>query len=170
MNIEIFWSMIEDSRQKSELNNEDQLGVLASSLSQLPPQSIEEFDRLLWMMMARAYRADLWEAASLAACGCTDDGFDDFRGWLIAQGKTTYERVLDDPDNLSDIVDKEERFNIFNGLTAIAQGVYERKTGHEISVSGYGEEVDLDRPLIPYNERSAKYPRIMAKLGDCADQ
>ena len=28
--------------------------------------------------------------------GCSDDTFDYFRGWLIAQGKETFEKVLDD--------------------------------------------------------------------------
>jgi hypothetical protein len=123
-------------------------------------------------MYARAYRADLWEAVSLAACGCTDDGFREFKGWLIAQGKTIYETVLYDPDNLADIVDRNQRFNIFHGrMTSIAQEAYEQKTGQEeIPESGYSETPDLGRPLIPHNERPSKYPRIMAKLGECNDE
>src|SRR5688572_29673398 len=122
MNIKIFWSIIEKHRQKGKTDIEAQLEAFTESLSQLPAEDIQEFDRLLWELMHRAYRADLWEAAWVAACGCTDDGFHEFQGWLISQGETIYESVLDDPDNLSDAVDKEQRFNIFNGgMTSVAE-------------------------------------------------
>ncbi|EKC76209.1 hypothetical protein LEA_04821 [human gut metagenome] len=35
--------------------------------------------------------------------GCSDDGFIDFRAWLIAQGKEVYMNALRDPDTLADI-------------------------------------------------------------------
>src|SRR5262249_9692600 len=148
-----------DSRQRNNFNIEGQLEALAESLSQLSIEEIEEFDRLLWMMMAHAHRADLWEAASLVACGCTDDSFHEFRGWLITQGQTIYGQVLDDPENLSDIVGKEQRRNIFDDrITSVAQEAYERQTGQEIPESGYREKIALGRRLVPYNERPAKYP------------
>ena len=37
--------------------------------------------------MDDSYRWDLWGAAYLANGGCSDDGFDYFRGWLIGQGR-----------------------------------------------------------------------------------
>lgn len=170
MNIELFWSLIEEARQQSEANIEKELELLAQALSSFSLGDIQEFDRIVWTMMARAYRADLWEAASLVAFGCTDDGFHDFRGWLIAQGQVIFEKVLEDPENLAEIVDKQHRDSIYDGrTTSIAAEVYEQKTGQEITESGYSEEIELGRPLIPYNERSAKYPRIRAKLGDWAD-
>lgn len=171
MNIEIFWSIIEKHRQKGRPDIKAQLEAFTDTLSQLPAEDIQEFDRLLWGLMYRAYRADLWEAAWVAACGCTDDGFHEFKGWLISQGETIYENVLADPDNLADFVDKEERFNIFNGgMTGIAAEAYERKTGQEIPETGYREKAELERPLTPHDQRPAKYPRIMANLGDCSEE
>ena len=51
--------------------------------------------------MNESYRWDLWSAAYLANGGCSGDGFDYFRGWLIGQGRTAYETVLADPDALA---------------------------------------------------------------------
>jgi hypothetical protein len=168
MDIEKFWSVIEDAHQASNGNLDKQLELLVELLSQLPAESIQEFDRLLWMIMARSYRADLWEAASVVACGCTDDGFHEFQGWLIAQGETIYEKVLDDPNNLANVVSKEQRFNIFNGrMTSIAQESYERKAGQDIPETGYRETVKLTRHLLPANERPTHYPLILAALGKC---
>jgi hypothetical protein len=166
MNVEMFWSLIEDARQQSEANIEKELELLAQALFPLSLDDIQEFDRILWTMMARAYRADLWEAASLVAFGCTDDGFHDFRDWLIAQGQIIFEKALEDPENLAEIVDKQHRDSIYDGrFTSIAAKVYEQKTGQEIPESGYREKVELERPLASDDESAAKYPRIIAKLG-----
>ena len=35
--------------------------------------------------------------------GCSDDGFDYFRGWLIVQGREVFEHVVADPDTLADL-------------------------------------------------------------------
>jgi hypothetical protein len=40
-------------------------------------------------------------AAYLVNGGCSDDGFEYFRGWLIMQGREVYERVVADPDVLA---------------------------------------------------------------------
>ncbi|OSP39974.1 hypothetical protein B7767_28795 [Streptomyces sp. 13-12-16] len=45
----------------------------------------------------------LWAAAYVINGGCSDDGFDYFRGWLIAQGRETFERVVADPDALAEL-------------------------------------------------------------------
>ena len=45
----------------------------------------------------------LWTAASLMCDGCSDDGFTDFRAWLIAQGKDAYMSALADPDSLAEL-------------------------------------------------------------------
>lgn len=168
MDIEKFWAVIEATHQTSHGNINQQLELLIETLSQFPAEIIQEFDRILWIFMARAYRADLWETVSVVACGCTDDGFHEFLGWLIAQGETMYEKVLDDPNSLADVVDKEQRFNIFNGrMTSIAQEAYEQKTGQDIPETGYRETVNLKRSLIPASERSSHYPRIFATFGKC---
>lgn len=42
-------------------------------------------------------------AASLILGGCSDDGFEYFRGRLIAQGREVFERSVADPDSLADL-------------------------------------------------------------------
>ncbi|MFF5157927.1 DUF4240 domain-containing protein [Streptomyces sp. NPDC000348] len=37
------------------------------------------------------------------ACSGSDDGFDCFRGWLIAQGREAFERMVTDPDALAEM-------------------------------------------------------------------
>ena len=51
---------------------------------------------MLQTFMQKSYLSSLWAAAYILMDGCSDDTFDYFRGWLIAQGKETFEKVLDD--------------------------------------------------------------------------
>jgi hypothetical protein len=164
--------MIEEARQQSEGSVAKQRELLIEALCELSTDEILEFNRILWSMMARAYRADVWNAAWLVACGCGDDAFDDFRNWLIAQGQVIYEKVLEDPENLADIVDKKERFNIFEGyMSRTAEMAYERKTQQRIPASGYSEKLVLvGDTLFSEEELPAKFPRIIDKIGGCDDE
>jgi hypothetical protein len=114
------------------------------------------------------------------SCGCGDDAFDDVRNWLIRQGQVNFEKVLIDPENLADIVPRKHRFDLGDvrvperdiTIANVAEVAYERKTGHPIPEHGYEERPVLigDELLLPEEEIPAKFPRIMAKIGECTDE
>jgi hypothetical protein len=54
-----------------------------------------------------AYRWDLWAAAYVINGGASDDGFEYFLGWLMAQGRMRWEATLTDPDSLASAVDAD---------------------------------------------------------------
>ena len=169
MDTRTFWMLIGTAHENSGGDMDKQLELLIDALSQLPDQELMGFDRLLWDMMAKAYRADLWEAAWVIGCGCGDDGFDDFRAWLISQGQNIYEEALRDPDSLADVVEKDRRFDTQDGrLATVASEAHERKTGHWKILVGYSAPLTLEGELGPETEvPPEKFPRIAAKLGDC---
>jgi hypothetical protein len=73
-------------------------------LACLPPTEIAAASQTVHDLMADSYRVDLWGAAHVIRLGgCSDDGFDFFRGWLIAQGRTVFERAVVDPDTLAEL-------------------------------------------------------------------
>ncbi|MGE7387019.1 DUF4240 domain-containing protein [Streptomyces sp. NPDC004126] len=72
-------------------------------LASRPVEEIVAAEQALWDLMADSYTQPLWAAAYLANGGCSDDGFDYFRGWLIAQGRDVFERVVADPDALAEL-------------------------------------------------------------------
>ena len=54
-------------------------------------------------LIAYSYRTRLWAAAYVINGGCSDDGFDYFRGWLIVQGRHVFEQAVVNPDALADL-------------------------------------------------------------------
>ena len=59
--------------------------------------------------------------------GCSDDGFIDFRAWLIAQGREVYFAALADPDSLADVVPYGDC--CFEQLSYVGDYAYEQLTG-----------------------------------------
>lgn len=108
MNLEQFWQIVAESRQDFDPghrdgNMEKQAKRLAQLLNALTARDVIEFDRIFTGLFHRAYRWDLWRAAYLIESGCSDDGFMDFRYWLISMGCDVFEAALADPDSLASV-------------------------------------------------------------------
>ncbi|MFF0598593.1 DUF4240 domain-containing protein [Streptomyces antibioticus] len=103
MNKDQFWQLIEAARdQASNPNNDEAVARETTSLlASRPVEEIVAAEEVLWDLMVDSYTNPLWAAAYLINGGCSDDGFDYFRGWLIAQGREVFERAVADPDALA---------------------------------------------------------------------
>jgi len=86
-----FWKIIDESRQRADGDLDKQVDMLRARLEQSEPEEIVQFDKLFREYWIRAYTWDLWAAAYIIGGGCSDDGFMDFRGWLIRA--RTYSRM-----------------------------------------------------------------------------
>jgi hypothetical protein len=102
---EQFWQLIEDARgQVTEPTDGDAVADRASTLlAALSPGEIIAAEQILWDLMGSSYRDSLWAAAYLINGGCSDDGFDYFRGWLITQGREAFDRAVAEPDALAEL-------------------------------------------------------------------
>jgi hypothetical protein len=80
---------------------------------------------------------DLWAAAYLINGGCSDEGFDSFRGWLVAHGRETVAQSVKAPDSLADMpvvraaADTGAAFEAGEVLS-IAAEAYAQATGEEM--------------------------------------
>jgi len=100
-----FWEHIRASKRKDP---EATVERLTKRLAKLPPDEIIDFEHCWYAVSAEAYFWDLWGAAYVINGGCSDDGFTDFRSWLILQGRDVFESALKHPDSLCDVVDPDE--------------------------------------------------------------
>ncbi|MER7762980.1 DUF4240 domain-containing protein [Streptomyces sp. NPDC097619] len=103
MNKEQFWNLIEEARAQEApgASGGSVAGRASALLGVLPVPAIAAAQRTLWEVLAEAYRMPLWAAAHVINGGCSDDGFDHFRGWLMLQGREVFERAVADPDALA---------------------------------------------------------------------
>lgn len=100
MTLDDFWAHIKATKRNDPDAHVDRL---VARLAKLPPDEILDFEHWWNEASDAAYRWDLWGAAYLMNGGCSDDGFIDFRSWLMLQGRAVYEAALKDPDSLADL-------------------------------------------------------------------
>jgi len=125
-----FWRLVEEAGRQSRGHIDRQVQILVEKLAELTPEEIIEFDSILDRLMALSYRRDLWAAAYIINGGCSDDGFEDFRGWLLAQGKDIFHEALEDPGTLVDRARFDEAEN--EDMLYAAKKAYQKKMGAEM--------------------------------------
>src|SRR5260221_3451452 len=168
----LFWSLMEQTKRVNTANRDEQTELLVQELVKLPAADIIAFDEIFSELNNDAYDWNLWAAAYIINCGCSDDGFMDFRAWLIGQGKITFEKALPDPQILADVVEHPFLTRPIH-LFAVASQAYKLKTRQEIPHM-------LPRPhirLIPTGDKwdesqtslREKYPKLYEKFGDCKE-
>lgn len=132
-----FWKLIEIARKRAR--GEDlweiaaqQAQHLTKALTQMTPQQVKDFALRFEDYMRLAYQAKLWDAAIIINGGCSDDGFEYFRGWLISMGENVYQEALRDPDTLARYVEDEIEAE---DILYCAYDAYKALTDKEINIS-----------------------------------
>jgi hypothetical protein len=135
-----FWTIIETASRKSKGDPDRAADDVRKQLLKLPPPEIEAFEHLLNDKLDAANSWDLWGAAYLINGGCSDDGFEYFRGWLVSCGRAVYDAAIDDPDSLADIVDPEEAEDGYEcePLLYVAHEVYKELADKEMAPGPMG--------------------------------
>lgn len=139
MNRDQFWEIIEQSRSQwdskvADGNMARQCEVLHTQLTALNQKELISFATHFYQVYDDAYRWDLWAAAYImGGGGCSDDGFLDFRDWLISMGRDVFEAAMKDPESLAKnaaLPGVEEVF--FQGFSYVAHRVHEEKFGEDL--------------------------------------
>ena len=125
VNKDTFWTLIDQAKEHKGSSNE----WLMEQLMDMGPEQARTFDTLARVYIDLAYQYGLWTAASvMEQCGCSDDGFIDFRTWLVGQGKEVYMAALKDPDSLAGAADYQNS-QLFDPLANMGDYAYEALTG-----------------------------------------
>ena len=102
MNKEEFWQTIESVNRLVPDGNQEMVSEkMREELLQHSRQDILDWYIIFHEYLNAAYRNDLWAACTALGAHASDDGFIDFRAWLISQGKKVYMDAMRDPDTLA---------------------------------------------------------------------
>jgi hypothetical protein len=178
MDREQFWELIEAARTAAGGDCQAQTVQLVAALGDRSVNEVLAWDRIQGDLMAESYRWDLWGAAYLINGGCSDDGFDYFRGWLLGQGHAIWQAALADPDSLADHPqvrvhrpDQEPYDSLqCEDILGVADDAYEALTGRKLTVKIAGKrppwpELDEDWDFDDAAEMRARYPRLWELCG-----
>ncbi len=134
MNKDVFWDMIHKARAECGGDLQRMEDNLIKTVSFMSPLDIRLYKDINDEYIRLADKSGVYAAGSaINGRYCSDDGFLDFRGWLISQGKEVYMKTLKNPDSLADVdavpLDGYYQWETF---TYIASEAYEEHTGEDI--------------------------------------
>jgi uncharacterized protein DUF4240 len=183
VDISAFWSIIETARASAGPDRPFHQ-VLADQLATRTEQEILDYQERFEDVHQALYRWDVWAAAYLIGCGCSDDSFMDFRAGLIAQGRDWYQKAVASPDSLADhpgvfgtVGSPWDNALFYEQVNYAASDAYQRVSGDEHAFwdalrsrgqrdrrpADMGEDFDFDDP----REMHRRLPRLAAFcLGD----
>ena len=131
MNKEQFWRIVEDVRSSADPRDQGAiLFALQEQLRKLPSAEIMEWQEIFQFYDDAAYRDELWAASGAMGAHCTDDGFMDFRSWLISQGRDVYMAALRDPESLAEVDTEGQSLN-FEEYAYVAPKAYAQRRAYE---------------------------------------
>lgn len=144
MTTDQFWKFIDAAREE-DADPESVAASVKATLEGLNAEEVLGFEQEMTKRHVESYRWDLWAVAYIVNGGCSDDGFDYFRGWLIAKGRHYFEAALADPVRAAD--DAELEANECADMLSVAPAVYKSKTGN------YPQRSDIPLPTEPAGKK-----------------
>lgn len=133
-----FWTLI--GQAKTDCGGQRAAAYwLRERLLAMGPEQALRFHCILHGYMELADKYGLWNAAILmSGDGCSAMKFEDFRAWLISQGRDAYLAALKDPDCLADVPD--DGGWQFTSLPYVGDMAHYRLTGRMAHVDVKPEE------------------------------
>ena len=173
MPAEQFWRII--ARASESAHDPDaQLNTLHSALRELTIEEIISFEVAFRSYLNKAYTWDLWGAAYVIHGGCSDDGFEYFRRWLVSRVRDIHAFALANPDILAqlDAQPGPEGAWEFEEIYSVAREVFKEKGGqgdvrdHAEPEAGLGGPGPSGEPFADDEEQLARrYPKLWQRFG-----
>lgn len=145
-----FWLIIDNSLKKSS-NQEEQEKILVDEIEQLSPKEMIGFRLRTDKLLYDTYNSEMWCAGYIMNGGCSDDGFEYFRCWLISRGKSTYYKTKSNPDYLINEIREESDFYDFESFWYVALTAFKNKSGKELY-----DYIDNDK----FKTNEGNYPKF----------
>ncbi|KUY25708.1 DUF4240 domain-containing protein [Elizabethkingia ursingii] len=127
----MYWSIIEKSLQNTN-SQDEQEQFLIREISKLTPKEMIGFRLRTDKLLFDTYNSEMWCAGYIMNGGCSDDGFEDFRNWIISRGKDTYYKAKQNPDSLITVTDDNAEMYFFESFWYVALEAFEQKTGEDL--------------------------------------
>lgn len=135
MNKEQFWNIVNEVHSSTDPRNQKEvLTALRDRLRNLPSEEILEWKQIFSFYQDAARRNDLWAASAAMGAHSSDDGFMDFRSWLISQGHDVYMSALKDPESLVSVNTDGQELNFEDYAYVPCKAYAERRAYEEMSV------------------------------------
>lgn len=169
MTEDIFWQLIDKARAANNSNFETQCVTLTELLTPYSAEDIIAFEHILREKIEEASSFPVMAAAFLVCSFISDDTYEDFRAWLIGQGKENFYKAIKNPDEAAALLTKEQALDLGGQyMLFVAVNAYLEKTGTDDDEAFYRliEHPDEKEIEQQWPETKEEYRKMLPKLFD----
>ncbi|MFT4062870.1 MAG: DUF4240 domain-containing protein [Edaphocola sp.] len=169
MNEELFWQLIDKARSAPNANFETQCVTLTEYLLAYTEEEIITFEEILREKIEEASSWRTMAASFVVRSFISDDEYEDFRAWLVGQGKTNFHKVLRDPNEICNIL-KPGQVKDMHGeyMLFVAVNAYLEKTDSDDDEAFYEKiEHPEEKEIVQtWPESKQEYRNLFPRLYD----
>ena len=127
---DIYWDIVDRSLIYKD-DQGKQIAFLTAEIEKLSPKQIVGFSLRTEKLLYDTYTSDMWCAGYIMNGGCSDDGFQYFRNWVISRGRSVYYKAKKHPDDLIEEVGEVIVYE-FEEFWYVAHVAFANKTGKNL--------------------------------------
>jgi hypothetical protein len=158
-----FWKLVDRLIGKTRGNLERFETAVDAHLKSLAAEEIEDFARHYGELQNEANTSGVLEAAYIIGCCESNDGFMDFRRWIVLQGRTAFHKIIQDPDYLGSYDRKsdpvEQWYCEYDPSRA-----YEEATGKELRRFDVAVYPDAEFDVDNQTKLAKRYPKLWKRM------
>ncbi|NVJ62435.1 MAG: DUF4240 domain-containing protein [Gammaproteobacteria bacterium] len=103
-----FWEIIESSGSPEKCSPEEQCENITEKLSGKSKNELVDFANIHRNILCKAYTWPMLKAGFVLISYVSDDVFEDFRNWVILNGKERFYNTLKNPDYIATYINVED--------------------------------------------------------------
>lgn len=165
----IFWELIDEARSAPNSNFETQCVTLTELLTEHSKEDIIAFEHMLREKIEEASSFRMMAATFLVCSFISDDTYEDFRAWLVGQGKNDFNKAIRNPDDIADMLSKHEARELGGEfMLFVAVNAYLEKTESDDDEAFYQliEHPDEKEIVQQWPESKNEYRKMLPRLFD----
>lgn len=157
-----FWEIIDASRQPKPTDLSAHCDALKQQLTNLSREELIAFDETYGIVREELNDFHLWAAAKILNDGCSEDGFDYFKDWIITQGRAVYEAALENPESLADVLSPGYDCCDAETFAYVAGEIYEERYKDYINNETTVYILPFVNEQLSREAAQAKFPKLVA--------
>ncbi|MFT7618092.1 MAG: hypothetical protein ACI97A_001732 [Planctomycetota bacterium] len=166
MNEETFWGIIEKAGCPDLCPIEEQCERITAALKPLHKADLVAFESLRHQLLVKAYTWPMIKASFIVLSYTSDDVFEDFRHWIILNGRKRFYEATLKPDRLAEFMSAEDAFEEINGepLLFACENAWSGKFEEIEKAVVYEEVQDITEEWPSKDVLASEFPKLFQRF------
>jgi hypothetical protein len=163
-----FWKIIESSGSPKNCTPNEQCDKIISQLSKKSKNDLISFANIHQDILKKAYTRSMLIACYILIKYISDDTFEDFRNWVILNGKDRFYKTIKEPDFIVSYITVEDPVEEVTGeaLCFVCEEAWDGDIKELEENYIYPEHANIDDSFPSIEEREKSFPKLLSMFWD----